>query len=186
MLVKATQVGVGGALERAEPLISEEYVLTLLAEKALTCTPTGGTQATMYIVKSEVGIITQQAGAGVKFNVGDIITKKPAGADKAVVMEVSANADDNSITKIGLLVGSFEVGDFLDGAIDKQITDYGDEDSTFDYSSGLWIDPIFMFDDYENGAVAETHKIKIDTSNGYLQVDIVYYMDGTTETMREK
>ncbi len=43
-----------------------------------------------------------------------------------------------------------------------------------------------MFDNNENSAVAETHKIKTDTSNVYLQVDIDYYMDGTTESLREK
>jgi hypothetical protein len=100
MKLKATQVSNTGALQRAEPLISEGYPLTLLAEKALAFTPGAGTQATVYVVKSKVGITTQQAGAAAKFNVGDIITEKPAGDDKAVVLEVSADAVDNTITKI--------------------------------------------------------------------------------------
>jgi hypothetical protein len=95
------------------------------AEKALAFTPGAGTQATVYVVKSKVGITTQPAGAAAKFNVGDIISEKPAGDDKAVVLEVSADAVDNTITKIGLLFGSFAVGAFLDGVIDKNITDYG-------------------------------------------------------------
>jgi hypothetical protein len=191
MKLKATQVN-AGALERAEPLISENYPLTLLAEKALVFTPGGGTQATVYIVTAKVGITTQQAGAAAKFNVGDIITKNPAGNDKAVVLEVSADANDNTITKTGLLVGTFEpvapatTTAISVGAINKNITAYGYEDSNFKSVSGLCLDPIYDFDTYATGANTESQKIKIDTSNVYLQVDIVYYMDGTTGTMREK
>ena len=193
MKLKATQVSNTGSLQRAEPLISEEYPLTLLAEKAFVFTPGGGgTQATVYVVKAKVGVTTEQAGNAVKFIVGNIITKNPAGNDKAVVLEVSADADDNTITKMGLLVGTFEpqapatTTAISVGAINKNITAYGNEDSNFKSESGLCLDPIYDFDTYATGGITESQKIKIDTSNVYLQVDIVYYMDGTTETMREK
>ena len=191
MKLKATQVN-AGKLERAEPLISENYPLTLLAEKALVFTPGGGTQATVYIVKSRVGITTQQAGAAAKFNVGDIITKNPAGNDKAVVLEVSADANDNTITKMGLLVGTFEpvapatTTAISVGAINKNITAYGDEDSTFNSISGLCLDPIYNFDDYSGANVSNSQKIKIDTPNVFLQTDIIYYMDGTTQSLQQK
>jgi hypothetical protein len=163
MKLKATQVGNAGALERAEPLISEEYPLTLLADKAFTFTPGGGgTQATVYIVKAKVKVTTQQAGNAVKFVVDNIITKNPAGNDKAIVLEVSANADDNTITKMGSLVGTFEpvapatTTAISVGATNKNITAYGDEDSTFNSLSGLCLDPIYNFDDYSGANVSNS------------------------------
>ena len=187
MKLKATQVSNTGALQRAEPLLSENYALTQLSNKAFTFTPANATQATVYIVKAKVGVTTEQAGNAVKFNVGDIITKSPATADRAIVMEVSADANNNTITKIGLLVGSFAVGNFLDGAIAKAITAYGAEDSTFNSTSGLCLDPIYNFDDYDAGGnPTNSQKIKIDTPNVYLQVDIIYYLDGTTKSLQEK
>ena len=143
-----------------------DAALTLLADKAFTFTPGGGTQATVYIVKAKVGITTQQAGAGVRFSVGNIITKNPAGNDKAVVLEVSANADDNTITKMGLLVGTFEpvapatTTAISVGAINKNITAYGNEDSNFKSVSGLCLDPIYDFDTYATGAITESQKLR--------------------------
>jgi hypothetical protein len=189
VILSATQIGNDGALVKASSLLSQEYPLTLLAEQALTCTPSviGATQATLYIVKSTVITNTQIIGGGTQAEVGDLITKDPAANEKAMVLEVSANAQNNRITKIGLLVGNFADGDdiLVDGE-DCEFTAYGNVVSNFQLNAGLCLDPIHNFDEYVNGAVAETHKIKIDTSNVYLQVDIVYYMDGTTETMREK
>ncbi len=40
-------------------------------------TPSGGTQATLYLVNRHVEITTQPAGAGVSYNVGDVVSKKP-------------------------------------------------------------------------------------------------------------
>ena len=194
MKLKATQVSNAGALERAEPLISEDYPLTLLAEKALVFTPVGGTQATVYIVKSRVGITSSACGNNERYIVGTVFTKHPPGDAKAVILEVSSDNNANRITKIGLLVGSFEIVapatevqiDVPQLAAVEEITAYGNEDSNFNSVSGLCLDPIYDFDTYATGGITESQKIKIDTSNVYLQVDIVYYMDGTTETMREK
>ncbi len=74
-------------------------------------------------------------------------------------MAVSADANDNYIIKIGLLVGSFAVGVFLDVAIDKNITVYGDEDSNFNSVSGSCLDPFYDFYTYANGAITESQKI---------------------------
>jgi hypothetical protein len=58
--LKATQVSNTTALERAEPVISEEYPLTLLEDEAFVFTPGGGgTQATVNIVKDKVGVTTE-------------------------------------------------------------------------------------------------------------------------------
>jgi hypothetical protein len=43
-----------------------------------------------------------------------------------------------------LLVGSFAVGAFLDGVIDKTITVYGNVDSNFKSVSGLCLDPFMI------------------------------------------
>ena len=184
MKLKATQVSGTGSL----------YPLTLLAEKALVFTPNGGTQATVYIVKSRVGITSTACGNNERYIVGTVFTKHPPGDAKAVILEVSSDSNANRITKIGLLVGSFAIVapatevqiDVPQLAAVEEITAYGNEDSNFNSVSGLCLDPIYNFDTYANGAITESQKIKIDTSNVYLQVDIVYYMDGTTETMREK
>ncbi len=74
---------------------------------------------------------------------GNIITKNPPGDDKAIVLEVSADGNNNTITKMGLLVGTFEpvapatTTAISFGAINKNITAYGDEDSNFNSVSGL-------------------------------------------------
>jgi hypothetical protein len=80
-----------------------------------------------------------------------------------------------------LLVILLTVEILVDGG-DCEFIAYGNVVSNFRLNAGLCLDPIHNFDEYANGAVAETHNIKVDTSNVYLQVDIVYYMDGTTET----
>ena len=188
LTVFISQVGNAGEMEKVSPILSQNYLLSDLQEKEFT----GGTNGAIYIVKQTVAVTTEQAGNAVKFEVGDLITKNPAGPDKAVVLAVSADAVNNTITKMGIVAGTFApvapatTTAISVGAINKNITAYGNEDSNFKSVSGLCLDPIYDFDTYANGAITESQKIKIDTSNVYLQVDIVYYMDGTTETMREK
>jgi hypothetical protein len=134
-------------------------------------------------VKLTVAVTTQQAGAGAKFHVVDLITKSPAGADKAVVLAVIA--DDYTITKLGIVVGTFVTGNSLDGAIAKQITVDGVPETTFNVQSGLCVDPIYNFDGYVNN-VSNSQKIQIDTTNVLLQTDIIYYMDGTTQALQKQ
>jgi hypothetical protein len=78
------------------------------------------------------------------------------------------------------------VGNFLDGAIAKAITVYGTPETTFNAQSGLCLDPIYNFDDYVNAVVSNSQKIKIDTPNVFLQTDIIYYMDGTTQELQKQ
>ena len=196
MKLKATQLGNNGALARAEPLISEEYPLTLLADKAFTFAPGGGgTQATVYIVKAKVGVTTSACLNTEQYVVGTVFGKNIAGdPDRAVILEVSAVANQNTITKIGLLVGSFaivapaaDVDITVPGIANTEaITAYGNEDSNFNSTSGLCLDPIYNFDDYANNAVSNSQKIKIDTPNVFLQTDIIYYMDGTTQALQKQ
>ena len=68
----------------------------------------------------------------------------------------------------------------------EAITAYGNEDSNFNSTSGLCLDPIYNFDDYANNAVSNSQKIKIDTPNVFLQTDIIYYMDGTTQALQKQ
>jgi hypothetical protein len=94
--------------------------------------------------------------------VGNIITKIHLGNDKAIVLEVSADANNNTITKMGLLVGTFEpvapatTIAFSVGAINKNLTACGDEDSNFTSVSGLCLDLIYNCDTYANGAITES------------------------------
>ncbi len=104
-----------------------------------------------------------------------MITESPAGADKAVVLVVSADADDNAITKLEIVAGTFATGNFLDGTIAKQISAYGVPETTFNAQSGLSLDPIYNFDEYDNaGEPTKLQKIYIDTPNVFLQTDIIY------------
>jgi hypothetical protein len=114
-----------------------------------------------------------------------LITKEPFGPDIAVVLAVSADANDNTITKLGLVIGTFTVGAFLDGAIAKTITVYVNPEATFNAQSGLCLDPIYNFDDYVNNVVSNSQKLKIDTPNVFLQTVIIYYVDGTTRCHRK-
>jgi hypothetical protein len=182
LTVFISQVGNGGEMEKVSPILSQNYLLSDLQEKEFT----GGTNGAIYIVKQTVAVTTEQAGNAVKFEVGDLITKNPAGPDKAVVLAVSADAVNNTITKLGIVAGTFVVGNFLDGAIAKAITAYGVPETTFNAQSGLCLDPIYNFDDYVNAVVSNSQKIKIDTPNVFLQTDIIYYMDGTTQSLQQK
>jgi hypothetical protein len=190
-VVTASQIGVNGALVKASPVISQNYLLSFLQEREFTYQVDATTTASaIYIIKDTVVVTTEQAGAGARFTVGNFITKNPADANNAgVVMEVSADADNNTITKIGLILGGFAVEDIQVGNIPiiKNITAYGNEVSTFQQRSGLCLDPIYNFDDYDNaGNPTNSQKIKIDTPNVFLQTDIIYYMDGTTQSLQQK
>ncbi len=56
---------------------------------------------------------------------GEIITIDPAGVEKAIVLKVRANAQNNRITKIGLLVGSVaNTDDVLVAGEDCRFTAY--------------------------------------------------------------
>ena len=182
LTVFISQVGNAGEMEKVSPILSQNYLLSDLQEKEFT----GGTNGAIYIVKQTVAVTTEQAGNAVKFEVGDLITKNPAGPDKAVVLAVSADVVNNTITKLGIVAGTFVVGNFLDGAIAKAITVYGAPETTFNAQSGLCLDPIYNFDDYVNAVVSNSQKIKIDTPNVFLQTDIIYYMDGTTQSLQQK
>jgi hypothetical protein len=81
-------VGGAGEIEKLSPILSQNYLLSDLQEKEFS----GGTNGAIYIVKQTVAVTTEQAGNAVKFNVGDLIPKSPAGPDKAVELAVSADA----------------------------------------------------------------------------------------------
>jgi hypothetical protein len=158
-------------MEKVSPILSQNYLLSDLQEKEFT----GGTNGAIYIVKQTVSVITEQAVNAVEFKVGDLITKNHAGPDKAVVLAVIADANGNTITKVGIVALTFATGNFLDGTNAKQIAVYGNPETTFNAQSGLCLDPIYNFDEYDNaGKPTNSQKIQIDTPNIFLQTDIIY------------
>ncbi len=158
LTVFISQVSGTGAMVKVSPILSQNYLLSDLQQKEFT----GGTNGAIYMVKQTVAVTTQQAGNAAKFNVGDLITKDPAGPDKAVVLAVSADANDNTITKMGIVAGTFAITAIIvRTAINKNITAYGVPETTFNSRSGLCLDPIYNFDDYVNTVVSNSQKSKL-------------------------
>lgn len=106
----------------------------------------------------------------------------------AVILEVDG---DDSPTKLGVIAGALSNGDQLQDSVDNTKTctiTLADGANVTNYvTMGLGLDPVYNFDDYDSdGNALDTSKITIDTSNVFLQTDLIYYMDNKQNEDAEK
>lgn len=181
--------GNNNALQTVDARNSVDFDFKLYEDKAFSYTPSGGTQAVVYPVKTILDVTCTDAPAGKKWSVGDIVQKNAN--TQAIVAAVDVDANENKITQMREYLGTFANADALqkngDVTTTCTLTTIDDVEETVATKAGLGLDPLFNFDNYDaNGNVLDDAKIKIHTPGVFLQTDILYFMDGSEEEMQQK
>ena len=141
----------------------------------------GKDSASLYVISHLLPVTCDNLAGGKTFAVYDLVND--GNGSKAVVTAVQNDLP----TQVGVYekLQGFAVGDTIakdaDAGATCDITAVGTGELTYE-AVGLGLDPIYDFDDYDsNGNVLETQKMTIDVKNCFLQMDVLYFMDGSWE-----
>ena len=143
----------------------------------------GGNDAEFHITKKIVSVTVSNLVGN--FAVGDLIEENN---NKAIVLAISGSSPTRLAVYQGSAVVSADNWDYGNGNSFQIATVSADTTKTYDtyQTIDLGLDGIFNFDNYNaDGTAKDDQKIKLDTSNVFLQTDIFYFPPKEVEAAKQ-